>query len=216
LVACIDWRLSRDILGHEVKTARQMGWSTVKNGALLALAAKEFGVFVTVDRDLAFQQTLPAFDIAVIVLRARSNRPTCSRLCLNCFGPSSPPDGAPSLTLADKRLIAAAALMVQSAVDFDICLAGRRQNPRPLVAGVASPRLECVRTLSIVHTMRTNIVIDDKLMAEALRATGLKTKREAVELGLRTLLQLSKQSDIRRLRGKVSWEGDLDAMRRDK
>jgi Arc/MetJ family transcription regulator len=59
-------------------------------------------------------------------------------------------------------------------------------------------------------------VIDDKLMAEALRATGLKTKREAVELGLRTLLQLSKQSDIRRLRGKVSWEGDLDAMRRDK
>ena len=64
--------------------------------------------------------------------------------------------------------------------------------------------------------MRTNIVIDDTLMAEALRATGLKTKREAVELGLRTLLQLSKQSDIRRLRGKVSWEGDLDAMRRDK
>lgn len=64
--------------------------------------------------------------------------------------------------------------------------------------------------------MRTNIVIDDKLMAEALRATGLKTKREAVELGLRTLLQLSKQSNLRRLRGKVAWEGDLDAMRRDK
>jgi len=64
--------------------------------------------------------------------------------------------------------------------------------------------------------MRTNVVIDDKLMAEALRATGLKTKREAVELGLRTLLQLSKQSNLRRLRGKVAWEGDLDAMRRDK
>ncbi|HQR52330.1 MAG TPA: type II toxin-antitoxin system VapB family antitoxin [Burkholderiales bacterium] len=64
--------------------------------------------------------------------------------------------------------------------------------------------------------MRTNIVIDDKLMAEALRATGLKTKREAVELGLKTLLQISKQGDIRRLRGKVAWEGDLDAMRRDK
>ncbi|MBL8526817.1 MAG: type II toxin-antitoxin system VapB family antitoxin [Burkholderiales bacterium] len=64
--------------------------------------------------------------------------------------------------------------------------------------------------------MRTNIVIDDELMAEALRATGLKTKREAVELGLRTLLQLRKQSDLRRLRGKVAWEGDLDAMRRDK
>ena len=43
-----------------------MGWTTVKNGDLLALAAKEFGVFVTVDRNLAFQQTLPAFDIAVI------------------------------------------------------------------------------------------------------------------------------------------------------
>lgn len=71
---CIDWRLSRDILGHEVKTARQMGWSTVKNGELLALAEKEFDVFVTVDRNLSFQQTLLAFDIAVIVLRARSNR----------------------------------------------------------------------------------------------------------------------------------------------
>jgi Arc/MetJ family transcription regulator len=64
--------------------------------------------------------------------------------------------------------------------------------------------------------MRTNIVIDDKLMAEALRTTGLKTKREAVELGLRTLLQIGKQGDIRRLRGMVAWEGDLDAMRRDK
>jgi Arc/MetJ family transcription regulator len=64
--------------------------------------------------------------------------------------------------------------------------------------------------------MRTNIVIDDKLMAEALRATGVKTKREAVELGLRTLLQISKQGDIRRLRGMVAWEGDLDAMRQDK
>jgi Arc/MetJ family transcription regulator len=64
--------------------------------------------------------------------------------------------------------------------------------------------------------MRTNIVIDDKLMSDALRVTGLKTKREAVELGLRTVLRLSKQADIRRLRGKVQWQGDLDAMRRDK
>jgi len=45
---CVDWRLCRDIVGHEVKTARQMGWSTIKNGELLALAAKEFDVFVTV------------------------------------------------------------------------------------------------------------------------------------------------------------------------
>ena len=71
---CIDWRLSRDIVGHEVKTARQMGWSTIKNGELLALAAKEFDVFVTVDRNLSFQQNLPAFAIAVIVLHASSNR----------------------------------------------------------------------------------------------------------------------------------------------
>ncbi len=63
--------------------------------------------------------------------------------------------------------------------------------------------------------MRTNIVIDDKLMNDALQATGLKTKREAVELGLRTLLKLRKQEEIRRLRGQLRWEGDLDAMRTD-
>jgi Arc/MetJ family transcription regulator len=63
--------------------------------------------------------------------------------------------------------------------------------------------------------MRTNIVIDDKLMEDTLRATGLKTKREAVELGLRTLLRLRKQEAIRRFRGKLSWQGDLDAMRSD-
>ena len=64
--------------------------------------------------------------------------------------------------------------------------------------------------------MRTNIVIDDALMADALKATGLKTKREAVELGLRTLLRLGKQEEIRRFRGKFAWEGDLEAMRSDK
>ncbi len=64
--------------------------------------------------------------------------------------------------------------------------------------------------------MRTNIVIDDKLMRDALRATGLKTKREAVELGLRTLLHMHKQDEIRRLRGKLHWQGDLEAMRTDK
>ena len=63
--------------------------------------------------------------------------------------------------------------------------------------------------------MRTNIVIDDKLMRDTLRATGLKTKRQAVELGLQTLLRLRKQESIRRLRGKLEWQGDLDAMRRD-
>jgi Arc/MetJ family transcription regulator len=64
--------------------------------------------------------------------------------------------------------------------------------------------------------MRTNIVIDDKLMRDTLRATGLKTKREAVELGLRTVLRLRQQEEIRRFRGKVNWQGDLDAMRTDK
>lgn len=61
--------------------------------------------------------------------------------------------------------------------------------------------------------MRTNSEIDDKLMQEALRATGAKTKREAVELGLRTLLQLRAQEKARDLKGKITWEGDLNAMR---
>lgn len=64
--------------------------------------------------------------------------------------------------------------------------------------------------------MRTNIVIDDKLMKETLRLTGLRTKREAVELGLRTVVRLRKQEDIRRFRGKLQWHGDLDAMRIDR
>jgi Arc/MetJ family transcription regulator len=61
--------------------------------------------------------------------------------------------------------------------------------------------------------MRTNIVIDDKLMNEALKATGLKTKKEAVELGLQTLIKLNKQAGIKELKGKLKWDGDLDAMR---
>jgi Arc/MetJ family transcription regulator len=63
--------------------------------------------------------------------------------------------------------------------------------------------------------VRTNIVIDDKLMRDTLRATGLKTKREAVEEGLRTLLNLKRQERIRRFRGKLNWQGDLHAMRSD-
>jgi len=64
--------------------------------------------------------------------------------------------------------------------------------------------------------MRTNIVIDDKLMEDALKATGLETKREAVEEGLKALIKLQKQADIRKLRGKIKWEGNLDDMRTDK
>jgi Arc/MetJ family transcription regulator len=63
--------------------------------------------------------------------------------------------------------------------------------------------------------VRTNIVIDDRLMRDTLRATGLKTKREVVELGLRTLLRLSRQREIKQLRGKLDWQGDLNAMRTD-
>mgnify|MGYP000162113370 CR=1 FL=1 len=61
--------------------------------------------------------------------------------------------------------------------------------------------------------MRTNIVIDDKLMADALKATGLSTKKEAVEQGLQLLIRRNKQQAVRKLRGKLRWEGDLDAMR---
>jgi Arc/MetJ family transcription regulator len=63
--------------------------------------------------------------------------------------------------------------------------------------------------------MRTNIVIDDRLMAEALRISGARTKRQVVEEGLRLLIRLKSQEQIRHLRGKVRWTGDLDSMRRD-
>ncbi len=64
--------------------------------------------------------------------------------------------------------------------------------------------------------MRTNIEIDEKLMRDALRATGAKTKREAVELGLATLVQLRAQEKARVLRGKITWEGDLSTIRTDR
>ena len=70
----VDRRLAKDLGGHDVKTVPQMGWAGIKSGALLALAEKEFEVFITVDRNLAFQQNLPEFDIAVLVLHATSNR----------------------------------------------------------------------------------------------------------------------------------------------
>jgi Arc/MetJ family transcription regulator len=62
-------------------------------------------------------------------------------------------------------------------------------------------------------SMRTNIVIDDRLMQKTLKATGAKTKREAVEMGLRTLVRLEKQGRIRGLRGRLHWRGDLEALR---
>ena len=71
---CIDWRLSRSLVGHEVRTVRQMGWTGITNGRLLALAAQAFDVFITVDRNLSSQQNLSTFDIAVVVLLVRSIR----------------------------------------------------------------------------------------------------------------------------------------------
>ena len=61
--------------------------------------------------------------------------------------------------------------------------------------------------------MRTNIEIDNKLMNEAIRISGLKTKKETVELGLKTLVRLKKQENIRRFRGRLEWTGNLDEMR---
>lgn len=63
--------------------------------------------------------------------------------------------------------------------------------------------------------MRTNVVIDDDLMEQALKVSGLKTKRQAIEEGLRLLVRTRRQAKIRRLRGALEWEGSLDEMRRD-
>jgi len=64
--------------------------------------------------------------------------------------------------------------------------------------------------------MRTNIIIDDALMADVLKATGVKSKREAVELGLKALLMLKQQEGIKAFKGKLKWEGDLEQMRVDR
>ena len=71
---CIDRRLAKELDGYAVKTVPQMNWAGIKNGELMRLAEMEFDVFITVDRNLSFQQNLPKFNIAVLVLRAKSNR----------------------------------------------------------------------------------------------------------------------------------------------
>lgn len=70
---CVDRRLAKEITGHEVVTVPQAGWAGIKNGDLLTLAQEQFDAFVTVDRNLTFQQNLSQFTIAVVVLQA----PTC-------------------------------------------------------------------------------------------------------------------------------------------
>lgn len=83
---CVDWRLARDIIGHDVWTARQMGWTTILDRELLALAAGRFDVFVTVDRNLSFQQNLATLPISVFVLRAKTTGfPILSRSSRACW-----------------------------------------------------------------------------------------------------------------------------------
>ena len=71
---CVDRRLARFITGHDVRTARDQGWTGMSNGRLMALVAGNFDVFVTVDRNLSYQQNLHSLPFAVIVLHARTNR----------------------------------------------------------------------------------------------------------------------------------------------
>ena len=72
---CVDRRFARELgTGHSIKTVPQRGWAGIKNGELLKLAEVEFDVFITVDRNLSFQQNLPKFNIAVLILNAPSNR----------------------------------------------------------------------------------------------------------------------------------------------
>jgi Domain of unknown function (DUF5615) len=71
---CVDVRLAAKLATVDVRTVADRGWLGISNGQLLALAAAEFDVFVTVDRNLAFQQHLPKFNIAVILLRSNTNR----------------------------------------------------------------------------------------------------------------------------------------------
>lgn len=71
---CVDQRLARELAGHDVVTVPDAAWALAKNGDLLALAQDKFDAFVTVDRNLAFQQNLPQFSIPVLILRAGTNR----------------------------------------------------------------------------------------------------------------------------------------------
>jgi len=72
---CLDRRLTRDIIGHDVSTVQQMGWAGIQNGELLRrAAAAAFDAFITGDRNLSFQQNLAELPLAVVVLKAPSNR----------------------------------------------------------------------------------------------------------------------------------------------
>lgn len=85
-----------------------------------------------------------------------------------------------------------------------------------------APCPKCVYNCKFIHillshevpsVMRTNIDIDDDLMEQAMKATNLKTKKETVEMGLKTLVMLQQQAEIRKFRGKLAWTGNLDELR---
>lgn len=71
---CLDWRIARSLTGHDAISVQKMGWGGLKNGELLERAEKEFDVFLTVDRNLSFQQPVTQFDLAIIVLHAESTK----------------------------------------------------------------------------------------------------------------------------------------------
>jgi hypothetical protein len=71
---CLPKRLKRDLVGHEAQTVPEMGWASRRNGELLALAEARFDVFLTVDRNLSFEQDIARFKVAVVVLVAKGNR----------------------------------------------------------------------------------------------------------------------------------------------
>jgi len=70
---CLLRRLKRELVGHDARTVPEMGWASKRNGELLALATDKFDIFLTVDRNLSYPQDVSDFDIAVVVLVARSN-----------------------------------------------------------------------------------------------------------------------------------------------
>jgi Arc/MetJ family transcription regulator len=95
-----------------------------------------------------------------------------------------------------------------------------KEETQKLIQDLTPPEHMCM--ILIIHThkwreasMRTNIIIDDQLMSEALLVSGMKTKKQAVEEGLKLLISMKKQEKIRELRGKLQWEGNLDQMRKD-
>jgi predicted nuclease of predicted toxin-antitoxin system len=71
---CLPKRLARELRGHEIRTVQQMGWSGISNGKLLSLIRGQFDALVTVDSNLAYEQNLSTLPVAVVVLRAPSNK----------------------------------------------------------------------------------------------------------------------------------------------